>query len=126
LTTLTDSEKIETRRQCGYPAYGGTAAGFSSWRFYQIYGLLEYRMGNLSDGEVNVVRRYLVTLASLETAIPRSSDNLDTDQASIWTRNLNEIRDREQLYDNWRIRLCAFFGIPPGPGLGSNSPSLIV
>jgi hypothetical protein len=83
-------------------------------------------MSNLSDGEVNVVRRYLVTLAALEMAIPRSSDYLDTDQASIWTRNSNEVRDRERLYDNWRIRMCAFFGIPPGPGLGSSSPNLIV
>jgi hypothetical protein len=126
LTTLTDNEKIDTRRQCGYPAYGGTAAGFSSWRFYQVYGLLEYRMNNLLDGEVAVVRRYLVTLATLETAIPRSSDNLDTDQAAIWTRNQNEYRDRARLYDDWRTRLCSFFGIPPGPGLRSNSPNLIV
>jgi hypothetical protein len=124
--TLTDSEKIETRRHCGYPAYGGTAAGFSGWRFYQIYGLLEYRMNNLANGEVIVVRNYLRTLSALELAIPRSSDNLDTDQAAVWTRNPNESLDRERLYDGWRMRLCAFFGIPSGPGLRSNSPNLIV
>jgi hypothetical protein len=126
LTSLTDNEKIDTRRHCGYPAYGGTPAGFSSWRFYQVYGLLEFRMQNLADGEVIVVRTYLRTLADLETAIPRASENLDTDQAAVWSRNKNEFQDREQLYDGWRIRLCAFFGIPPGPGLRCNGPALIV
>jgi hypothetical protein len=126
LTALTDSEKIDTRRHCGYPAYGGTAAGFSSWRFYQVYGLLEYRMQNLADGEASVVRTYLTTLAGLEAAIPRSSDNLDTDQAAVWSRNKNEFDDRGRLYDGWRARLCAFLGIPPGPGLQSCAPALIV
>ena len=126
LTALTDNEKIDTRRHCGYPAYGGTAAGFSSWRFYQVYGLLEYRMSNLADGEASVVRKYLGTLSVLEAAIPGASNNLDTNQAAVWSRNQNECRDREQLYDGWRTRLCAFLGVPPGPGLHSNSPNLIV
>jgi len=73
-----------------------------------------------------VVRRYLGTLAALESAIPRSSDNLDTDQAAVWSRNQNEYRDRELLFDGWRVRLCAFLGIPPGPGFHSSSPNLIV
>ena len=126
MSPLTDNDKIATRRHCGYPAYGGTPAGFSSWRFYQVYGLLEFRINNLADGEVTVVRRYLETLASLEIAIPHASDNLDTDQAAVWSRNRNGIRDREKLYDSWRIRLCGFLGIPPGPGFHSSSPNLIV
>src|SRR5271163_2940967 len=69
LTALTDSEKIDTRRHCGYPAYGGTAAGFSSWRFYQVYGLLEFRMNNLADGEICVLRKYLASLVILENSI---------------------------------------------------------
>ena len=124
--SLTDSEKTEIRRFCGYPVYGGTPSGFSSWRFYQAYGLLEYRMNNLAKSEIEVIRRYLGTLAALEAAVPRSSENLDTNQAAVWTRNPNEARDRERLFDSWRIRLCAFLGLPPGPGLGSHSPSLIV
>jgi hypothetical protein len=126
LNPLTDAEKIDARRHCGYPAYGGTASGFSSWRFFQVYGLLEYRLTNLADGELVVVRRYLTTLAGLEAAIPGASDNLDTDQAAVWSRNPNECRDREQLFDGWRTRLCAFLGIPPGPGIRSSSPNLIV
>jgi hypothetical protein len=88
--------------------------------------LLEYRINNLADGEVSVVRTYLGTLSGLESAIPRSSDNLDTDQAAVWSRNQNEYRDREELFDRWRLRLCAFLGIPPGPGFRSNSPSIVV
>ena len=45
---FTDAEKTDIRRHCGYPAYGAGAAGFQAWRFYQAYGLLEYR--------INVVR----------------------------------------------------------------------
>jgi hypothetical protein len=126
LMALTDFEKIDTRRHCGYPAYGGTASGFSAWRFFQVYGLLEYRMNNLAAGEVKVVQTYLSTLFTLEAAIPNASGNLDTDQAAVWTRNPNECRDRQQLYDSWRMRLCAFLGIPPGPGLHFNSLNLIV
>jgi hypothetical protein len=126
LTALIDTEKIDARRHCGYPAYGGTASGFSSWRFFQVYGLLEYRLNNLADGELVVIRRYLTTLAGLEAAIPAASSNLDTNQAAIWSRNPNECQDRDRLYDGWRTRLCAFLGIPPGPGLRTNSPNLIV
>lgn len=121
---LTDHEKIETRRHCGYPVYGGTASGFSSWRFYQAFGLMEYRINNLTDGELSVLRRYLATLNVLEAAIPHAADNLDTNQAAVWTRNQNESRDRERLYDGWRVRLCDFLGIPSGPGIRSLSSSL--
>lgn len=126
MSALTDVEKVNTRRHCGYPAYGGTAGGFSSWRFYQAYGLLEYRVNNLTDPEVRVLRGYLDTLSVLEAAIPLASESLDTNQAAIWSRNQNECRDRERLYDGWRTRLCAFLGLPPGPGLRSGSPVLIV
>jgi hypothetical protein len=126
LTPLTDAEKVGVRRHCGYPAYGGTPAGFSSWRFYQVYGLLEFRINNLADPELVVIRKYLHTLDALETAVPQASDNMDTDQAASWSRNRNEYRDREKLYDDWRLRLCSFLGIPPGPGFQSNSPNLIV
>jgi hypothetical protein len=126
LIALTDAEKVNTRRHCGYPAYGGTPGGFSSWRFYQAYGLLEYRLNNLTEPEVRVLRGYLDTLSVLEAAIPLASENLDTNQAAVWSRNQNECRDRERLYDGWRTRLCAFLGLPPGPGLRSGSPGLIV
>jgi hypothetical protein len=121
-----DSEKADIRRFCGYPAYGGTPQGFQNWRFYQTYGLLEFRMSNLSSDEEAIVRRYLSNLAVLETAIPMAAQNLDTDQAAVWTRNREEVEQRTSLFDDWRRRLCAFFGLPPGPGLASPGVTLVV
>jgi hypothetical protein len=123
---FTDAEKTDIRRFCGYPAYGAGAAGFNNWRFYQVYGLLEFRMNNLAPQEETVVRRYLAQLSGLEFAIPRASDSLDTDQAAIWTRNRTEARDRAQLFDEWRRRLCGFMGVPPGPSLGEDGITLVV
>ena len=123
---FSEPEKTDIRRFCGYPAYGSAATGFANWRFFQAYGLLEYRMNNLSSAEEMVVRRYLGTLLVLEHAVPRSGDNLDTDQASVWTRNRDEPRDRTKLLDDWRHRLCGFFGVPPGPALHDSSKTLIV
>jgi hypothetical protein len=123
---FTDAEKTDIRRFCGYPAYGAADAGMQNWRFFQVYGLLEFRMNNLSDAETAIVRRYLATLNTLETAVPRSGERLDTDQAAVWTRNRDELRDRARLFDDWRRRLCGFFGVPPGPAMTDSSISLVV
>jgi hypothetical protein len=123
---MTDSEKTDARRFCGYPAYGAAPVGFQTWRFYQVYGLMEFRLNNLSDTELRVMRRYLGTLTMLELAIPRSAENLDTDVAAVWTRNRSELLDRTRLFDNWRRRLCGFLGIPPGPSLADCGISLVV
>jgi hypothetical protein len=123
---LTDAEKTDARRFCGYPAYGAGAAGFQGWRFFQVYGLLEYRLNNLADAELTVIRTYLATLNTLETAIPNASGNLDTAQASVWQHNANELDDRLRLFDGWRRRLCGFLGLPPGPALSDGTVTLVV
>lgn len=120
------AEKTAIRRYCGYPAYGDGAAGFQNWRFYQAYGLLEFRLNNLSSDEAAVVQTYLAQLNGLELAVLRSGDSLDTDQAAIWTRNRTEVADREALFDSWRRRLCGFLGIPPGPALRDGGLTLVV
>ena len=126
MNVLSDAEKVDIRRFCGYPAYGAAPAGMQSWRYFQVYGLLEFRLTNLSVPEIVITRRYLGTLTTLESAIPAASDNLDTDQASMWTRNKDEPRDRLRLLDDWRRRLCGFIGIAAGPALSSGSATLIV
>jgi hypothetical protein len=123
---FTESERTDIRRYCGYPAYGAGAAGFQGWRFYQAYGLLEYRLNNLAGSEEAVVRQYLLTLSQLETAIPQAAANLDTAQASVWTRNADEMRERTRLFDGWRRRLCGFLGLPAGPALGDGGLALVV
>lgn len=124
--SLSDHEKTDARRFCGYPAYGSVASGMEDWRFFQVYGLLEYRLNNLSDPELGVLRRYLATLITLEVAIPRSGENLDTDAAAVWTRNTKEPQDRFRLFDEWRRRLCGFLGVPPGPAFGTCGITLVV
>lgn len=121
-----DSEKTDIRRFCGYPAYGAGAAGFQGWRFFQAYGVLEYRLTNLAPAEEQVVRSYLSTLSALETAVPQAGGNLDTDQAAVWRHNTDEVRDRQNLFDDWRRRLCGFLGVQPGPALADRCITLVV
>ena len=121
-----DSEKTDIRRFCGYPAYGGGAAGFQGWRFFQAYGLLEYRLNNLAPSEEQVVRNQLLTLATLEAAIPGAGAAMDTAQAAVWTRNATEATDRAALFDDWRRRLAGFLGVPPGPALCSGGSIALV
>ena len=123
---FTEAERTDIRRYCGYPAYGGGNAGFQGWRFFQVYGLMEWRLSHLTDSEEAVVRQYLTTLGQLELAVPAAAANLDTDRAAVWTRNANEVRERTALFDDWRRRLCAFLGLPPGPGLGDGGLALVV
>ncbi len=118
---ITDSDKTDARRFCGYPAYGAGAAGNMGWRFYQSYGALEYRLNNLSPAEETVLRQHLTTLRSFELAIPAAAGNLDTSATAVWTRNPDEILDRQRLEQSWGRRLCAFLGIPPGPGIASTT-----
>jgi hypothetical protein len=126
LNPLTDAEKVDIRRFCGYPACGAAPTGLQSWRYFQVYGLLEFRIAHLSDSEMAIARRYLATLTTLEIAVPATSENLDTDQASMWTRNKDELADRIRLLDEWRRRLCGFLGIPVGPDLSGGTVALVV
>ena len=123
---LTDQQKTDVRRFCGYSAYGASPAGNIGWRFYTAYGLLEYRMTNLSVSELAVVGNYLTTLYQLEMSVPTASDNLDSDAAASWTHNRNELSDRLGLLDEWRRRLCSFLGVSPGEGLASAGLSWMV
>jgi hypothetical protein len=123
---FTDAQATDIRRYCGYPAYGAGPAGFQGWRFFTAYGLLEFRIANLSASEEAVVTNYLATLASLEQGVTDASANLGTAQAAVWTRNAAELRERTALFDDWRRRLCGFLGIPPGPALGDGGVQLVV
>ena len=123
---FTEAERTDIRRFCGYPAYGAGNEGIQGWRFYQVYGLLEYRISHLSGSEEATVRRYLATLTTLEHAITAAAANLDTDQAAVWTHNRTEIQDRTKLFEDWCRRLCGFLGLPAGPALGNGQPVSVV
>ncbi len=129
---LSDDEKANIRRFCGYPAYGAGPAGFQGWRFFQAYGLLEYRLGqdplrgipNMAPAELAILRQYLQTLYTLEAAIPGAGENLETAAAAVWTHNKDEVTDRLALYSSWRRQLCGFIGVPAGPALGESGASI--
>ncbi len=123
---FSDNELTDLRRHCGYPAYGIGNGGFSNWRFYQAYGMLEYRLQRLSGAEESVACTYIQTLATLEHAVTDASATLDTDSAAAWTRNAREVAERTRLFDDWRRRLCGFLGVPPGPSLGDTRTRLVV
>lgn len=116
-TPLSDAERVDVRRFCGYPAYGAGSSGFQSWRFFEAYGTLEFRLTNLATSEIQVVRQYLATLYALEAAIPAAASNLDTDEAAVWKHNRAELAERTSLFDDWCRRLILFIGIPAGPAL---------
>lgn len=113
---LTDVERTELHRQCGYPVAAASGAA----------AFLDLRSAALTAAEQVVLRRYLATLAGLEAAVPKASDSLDTDQAAVWTRNQHEVRDRLVLLDEWRRRLCGFLGVRPGPALAPAGTRIVI
>ena len=117
--SLTDAQLVDARRYCGYGNFGQTVTPASGYRFMTHYGVLEYRLANLTANETTVVSTMLTNLNGLETAVSGASTNLDTASASVWTHNKNEVADRVGLYNWARRELCTFFGVPPGPGLGT-------
>jgi hypothetical protein len=127
--SFTDAQLVDVRRFCGYPAYGDGAVVFPFPWVMRQYLALEYRLQHMdaSEGAV-VVNTYLTNLYTLETAIVGASANLDTEKAAVWHHNQNELRDRERLFDSWRLRLCQFLGVPQGPYFGgpANSMPLVV
>lgn len=117
---LSDAERTDVRRFLGYPAYGAgnSGAGFNGWRFFASYGELEYRLTNLASAELAVVRSKLAELAALDAAIAAAGARLSTDQAAVWKRNQNEVRDRRNLLKDRCRELAAFLGVPVGPSFG--------
>jgi len=122
---LSEAERVDVRRFCGYPAFGAGSSGFQSWRFFDSYGLLEFRMTNMSADELRVTRQYLASLYALEQAIPTSAANLDTEKAAVWTHNSQEVVERTRLYEQWQRRLTSFIGVPPGPALAGGCAIVI-
>lgn len=116
---LTEYELVQIRRMLGYTALGGVNSGEQSWRFFQQYGFNEWRFKNMAPEEYGQIRIQLEDCLRLERDIYGSSENLDTDQAAVWTRNRSEVADRQRLYAWARKQLCGFMGIPPGPALQS-------
>jgi hypothetical protein len=125
---LTDQQKADCRRWMGYPAVGANHATDASrdfsygWTLPGTWETLTSILDNLRpENEATLVNVYLTNLATLEAAIYGASANLDTASAGPWTWNRNEVGDRVGLYNKCRREMCAFLGLPPGPGLAQNN-----
>lgn len=106
-------EQVAIRRHAGYPAAG--LAGSTD--------ALAVRLAALSpDEETVVLDLYLPSLDAMERALAQAGDSLDTKQAAVWHRNPAELAERNALYTDQRLRLCAFLGIEPGPGVMLATP----
>ena len=127
---LTDAQLTDVRRFMGYPLAGTTMTITNDQdivygRFGMVIMSLHQRLTTLSASEESVlINTYLTNLYTLESAIPATSDNLDTEQAAVWRHNANEQRDRDRLFDSWRRRLCEFIGFAPGLILGDGGISV--
>jgi hypothetical protein len=127
---LTDAQMTDVRRYAGYPLAGTTMTITDDQDVvYMQFGMvtmsLHRRLTSLSTNEETVLGTYLTTLAGLETAVAGAGANLDTDQAAVWKRNRSEVGDRAALFDQWRFRMCAYLGLPPGPGLAGGGNRLM-
>lgn len=115
-TAFSDQEKADIRLFCGFETYGGEGdAGFQGWRYYQEYGLLEFRMNNLAPAEYQNVRLMLSYLYPIRTAMAAMYATINVAIAASFTRNSSELVDRQQQYTEMRKQLCGAVGIVPGP-----------
>ena len=124
---LTDSQKVDVRRWLGYPTLntGTTDYVYSA---YGVYGTvsLDHKLDALTVSEGSVlIATFLTVLATLESAIPASADNMDTQSAGPWTSNPREMAQRTALFNKWRRDMAAFLGFAPGPGLGAGGMTLV-
>lgn len=128
---LTAQQMADVRRFAGYPMLADTVADDSrdfayGWVSPGVWQTLNHRLNNMKPEEQTIlINTYLTNLYTLEIAITAASANLDTEQAAVWKWNKNEVRDRKNLFDDWRRRMCWFIGVAPGPSLG-NGGTLIV
>ncbi|MCH4091554.1 hypothetical protein [Acetobacter sp.] len=117
---LSETEKVNVRRYCWYPARGNSHVS-GSWLYFSHYGILEHRLCNFSNEEIKIIRIMLSNLSILEKGPISSADNLDTYKAAVWTHNKNEFSDRVNLFKQQRLELVKFIGIDVGPGFQSLS-----
>ena len=128
---LTAAQIADVRRFMGWQVSGTLVPITDNYdivymRFGMVVMSLHERLASLSAEEEAILTSvYLTNLTTLEAAIVTASDNMDTDIASVWTHNKNEVADRCGLFDMWRRRLCGFIGCAPGPGLGDGGMSVV-
>jgi hypothetical protein len=115
---FTDAQLVDIRRFCGYPPQSNGQVLFPAPWINVQYLALDYRLQTLSADEAGVViNTYLANLYTLESAIPGFAAQVYIGVAAVFTRNKDTMREARLALDDWRMRLCGFLGIEPGPDL---------
>lgn len=126
---LTEQQKVDVRRHCGFPVYGngvGASPPSFGYRYYTQYLILEYRLNNLDPiEETTLIDQYISNCNSAYTAIQTASNNLDTDRAAVWWHNKQEVKDRFDLYKLQCQLMIQFLGLD-SPGKMTNGISMVV
>lgn len=104
---LSATERVEVRRQAGYPAGAADPADAVSAVLSSL----------TTEGEAVLRLSFLPPLVRLELAVIGTTETLDTAKAAVWERNAVELTERMGLYRAMRVALCRFLGIEPGPGI---------
>lgn len=114
---FTGTQVAAIRQYCGYgsyAAYGYILGGAGM-------AIIDTQISAVVATEQAQIVTVLDLLPGLDTAISGAGANLDTEQASVWKRNLNEVSDRRALFDYYRRRLCELLNVMPGPALSSGN-----
>lgn len=115
---LTEAIKADVRRHLGYPAIGlyrlspgggtlGSAA--AGWRFFQAYGLLEYRMNGLQPGEEAKVSGYAMGSVAMIGTQPNPGDTVSVTFSSTAISPAQTVTVTAPAYNpsvDARITLC--------------------
>lgn len=117
---ILDTEKVTARRLMWFPMLGAFNTQAFGYRWATEYGLLEFRMNSMGPQEEEQFRALLSQCLNLENNILNVSADLDTDTAGPWKRNKAQLRENTQLYTMWRLKLCQFIGLNPGPQYRGN------
>lgn len=143
---LSEKNKIDIRRHLGFGPVGDPSSplmqggSFVGYRYFQVQGLLEFRILNMSAGEEDALRGsgdpdnpgdphfidpetekiidgYITICNFLEGKIATSTDNLDIEKAGDYTARKDEVSARSGLYKLWVIKMAQFLYLPLGKSM---------
>lgn len=113
---LSTSDLDDTRRFAGYPV--SVAVQFADVTTQADSAQLDTTLAALTSDQISILQdTYLDPLRVLESAIPSTGANLDTERAAVWFHNAKELSDRAALFALTRYNLCLYLGISPGAGV---------
>lgn len=127
--TLTAQQLVDVRYYCGYSVRGDLEyAPFRELAYSNVSYMgisldgdslgVGGRLAHLTPEEESRITGYFLTnLALREAELESATATLNVGSAGPFTRNPNEMPERERRFRSLRIALCRFLGFPPGSAL---------